>query len=196
MGLKRAEKTKYTIGDYDFFVSKFGAFKSANLSGELVRLFTPVIASVAPTVAMLLGGDDSKNSDDDSKDSKSIFDKDLGDLAPALTPALSGAFDKLTGNQLEYIMRQLLIDEKNISFVAKGCMDANEVKIMSWEDADEIFCGDIQDMYMLAIKVIQLNYKGFFTKIAARYGLDLEKVGAAMMESRNMAPLMSANSAS
>ena len=61
---------------------------------------------------------------------------------------------------------------------------------MEWEDADELFCGDLQDMYQLAIKVIQLNFKGFFKKLAAQSGLDLEKVGAAMMKSRSMAPLM------
>ena len=184
MGLKRTEKTKITIGDNDFFISKFGAFKSANLSGELVRLFTPIIASVAPAVIKLLG--------DDSEQTESFLDKDLDSMAPAL----AGAFDKLSGNQLEEIIRKLLIEERNISFVEKDCMDPNKVKVMEWDDADELFCGDIQDMYLLAIKVIQLNYKGFFKKLAAPYGLDLEKVGAAMIASRNMAPLMSASSAS
>lgn len=186
MGLKRTEKTKITIGDYDFYVSKFGAFKSANLSGELVRLFTPIIASIVPAASMLLGGDD---------ESQSIFDKDISEGLESVAPALAGAFNNLSGKQVEELMRKLLIEERNISFVEKGCMDANQVKIMEWEDADELFCGDLQDMYQLAIKVIQLNYKGFFTKIAAQYGLDLEKVGAAMMASRGMAPLMSANSA-
>ena len=183
MGLKRTEKTKITIGDYDFYVSKFAAFTSANLSGELIRLFTPVIASVAPTAIKLLGGDD--------EDSQNVLDTELDDLAPAL----AGAFNHLTGNQLELIMRKLLVNEKNISFAEKDCMDPNQLKIMTSDDADEIFCGDIQDMYELAIKVIKLNYNGFFTKLAARYGLDLEKVGAAMIASRNMEPLMSASSA-
>lgn len=186
MGLKRTEKTKITIGDYDFYVSKFGAFKSANLSGELVRLFTPIIASIVPAASKLLGGDD---------DSQSIFDKKIDEGLESLAPALAGAFDNLSGNQLEALMRKLLIEERNISFVEKDCMDLNRVKVMEWEDADELFCGDLQDMYQLAIKVIQLNYKGFFKKLAAQYGLDLEKVGAAMIASRNMEPLMSASSA-
>lgn len=186
MGLKRTEKTKYTIGDYDFYISKFSAFKSANLSGELVRLFTPILASVVPTVVKLLG--------DDSQE-ENLLDKELDDNLSSMVPALAGAFDKLSGNQVEYLLRQLLINEKNISFTEKDCIDPERVKIMDYEDADEIFCGELQDMYLLAIKVIQLNYKGFFKKLAAPYGLDLEKVGAAMMESRNMAPLMSLSSA-
>lgn len=187
MGLKRTEKTKITIGDYDFYVSKFGAFKSANLSGELVRLFTPIIASIVPAASTLLGGGDDE--------SQSIFDKDISEGLESLAPALAGAFNNLSGKQIEELMRKLLIEERNISFVEKDCMDTNRVKIMEWEDADELFCGDLQDMYQLAIKVIQLNFKGFFKKLAAQSGLDLEKVGAAMMQSRNMAPLMSADSA-
>ena len=190
MGLKRTEKTKITIGDYDFYVSKFGAFKSANLSGELVRLFTPIIASVVPVAYKMLGGDNSGK-----EESQSIFDMELDKGIESLAPALAGAFDNLSGNQVEVLMRRLLIEEKNVSFTEKDCMDPNKIKVMEWEDADELFCGDIQDMYLLAIKVIQLNYKGFFKKLAAPYGLDLEKVGAAMMESRNMVPLMSASSA-
>lgn len=185
MGLKRTEKTKITIGDYDFYVSKFGAFKSANLSGELVRLFTPIIASIAPVALKMLGGDNSQN----------ILDTELDSGLERVAPALAGAFNNLSGKQVEEMMQKLLIEERNIGFVEKDCMDPNKVKVMEWEDADELFCGDIQDMYMLAIKVIQLNYKGFFTKLAAPYGLDLEKIGAAMMESRSMAPSMSASSA-
>lgn len=186
MGLKRTEKTKITIGDYDFYVSKFGAFKSANLSGELVRLFTPIIASIVPAASVLLGGDE---------ESQSILDKDIDKGFESLAPALAGAFNNLSGKQIEELMRKLLIEERNISFVEKDCMDPNKVRIMEWEDADELFCGDLQDMYQLAIKVIQLNYKGFFKKLAAPYGLDVEKVGAAMMQSRGMANLMSASSA-
>ena len=184
MGLKRTEKTKITIGDYDFYVSKFGAFKSANLSGELVRLFTPIIASIVPAASILLGNDD---------ESTSVLDKEIDKGLESVAPALAGAFNNLSGKQVEELMRKLLIEERNISFIEKNCMDSDKVKIMEWEDADELFCGELQDMYQLAIKVIQLNYKGFFTKIAAQYGLDLEKVGAAIAKSKSMAPLMEAN---
>ena len=187
MGLKRTEKEKVTIGNYDFYINKFGAFKASNLSGELVRLFAPIIASAAPAMIKMLGD----NSGDNSENNENMLDKEIDDIAPAL----AGAFDKLTGKQLEAILWKLLIEEKNISFVEKDCMDPNKVKVMEWDDADELFCGELQDMYQLAIKVIQLNYKGFFTKLAARYGLDLEKAGAAMLASRNMVPLMSASSA-
>ena len=187
MGLKRTEKVKVTIGDYDFYINKFGAFKASNLSGELVRLFAPIIASATPAVIKMLGD----NSENGVENDETILDKEIDGIAPAL----AGAFDKLTGKQLETILWKLLIEEKNISFVEKDCMDPNKVKVMEWDDADEVFCGELQDMYQLAIKVIQLNFKGFFTKLAAQSGLDLEKAGAAMLASRSMAPLMSASSA-
>ena len=188
MGLKRTEKEKVTIGNYDFYINKFGAFKASNLSGELVRLFAPIIASAAPAMMKLLGD----NSENGSENDETIFDKEID--VDSVAPALAGAFDKLTGKQLEGILWKLLIEEKNISFAEKDCMDPNKVKVMEWDDADEVFCGELQDMYQLAIKVIQLNYKGFFTKLAARYGLDLEKAGAAILASRNMVPLMPASS--
>lgn len=188
MVVKRAEKTKVTIGDYDFYISKFGAFKSANLSGELVRLLTPIIASIASAVINLFG---SNKKQSDGK--QTFLDKDIDSELGGLAPALAGAFNNLSGNQLEELMRKLLIEEKNISFSEKDCTDANKAKVLEWEDADELFCGDIQDMYQLAIKVIQLNYGGFFTKLAAQYGLDMEKAGAATFQ--NMVTLMSANSA-
>ena len=180
MALKRTDKIKKTIGDYDFYISKFGAFKSANLSGELLRLFTPILASAVPTLASLL-----------KEDTDNILDRELDSFAPAF----AGAFNNLSGKEIELLMRKLLIEEQNISFVPKGCMDVNQCQILTMDDADEIFCGDVQDMYLLAIAVIQENYKGFFSKLASQYGLDVDKVGEALMKSRNMAPLMSASSA-
>lgn len=186
MALKRAERKKVTLGDYDFYISKFGAFKASNLSAELVRFFGPMIGSIAPVVLQLLG--DNEGSEDSKQ---SILDTDIEDKAPAL----AGAFSHLSGNELEFLLRKLLIEDKNIAFVERGCEDSEEAAVLKWDDADEIFCGEIQDMYRLAIEVIKVNYGGFFTKLAAPYGLDLEKMGAAMLASRNMAPLMSASSA-
>jgi len=35
---------------------------------------------------------------------------------------------------------------------------------------NEMFCGDIQDMFALAIEVVKVNYNGFCKKTAARFG--------------------------
>ena len=41
--------------------------------------------------------------------------------------------------------------------------------------ANEIFCGEVQDMFILCFHVIKLNFNGFFKKIAGLSG----KVGSA-----------------
>mgnify|MGYP006918803675 FL=1 len=35
---------------------------------------------------------------------------------------------------------------------------------------NDIFAGDLQDMFMLAVEVIKVNFNGFFKKLADRSG--------------------------
>ena len=41
---------------------------------------------------------------------------------------------------------------------------------MTEDLADEIFCGDTQDMFILAFDVIQANYSGFFKRLGGQFG--------------------------
>lgn len=78
---------------------------------------------------------------------------------------------------LQNDMSQLLIDHKNIHF---DSIDNHDVKLLNRDELDEIFCMELQDMFLLAFEVLKLNYSGFFRKLASRYGnLDeiLEKLG-------------------
>ena len=43
---------------------------------------------------------------------------------------------------------------------------------------NEIFCGEVQDMFILAFYVIRLNFNGFFKKLAGRFG----KAGEALVK--------------
>ena len=36
--------------------------------------------------------------------------------------------------------------------------------------ADEVFCGEIQDMFLLCFHVIKLNFNGFFKRLGTRSG--------------------------
>jgi hypothetical protein len=36
--------------------------------------------------------------------------------------------------------------------------------------ADEVFCGNVQDMFVLCVHVIKLNFNGFFEKLATLSG--------------------------
>ena len=65
-------------------------------------------------------------------------------------------------------MKKLLIDHKNVS--VEGETTDGEVKLLTYDIANEVFCGDVQDMFVLCFEVIKLNFNGFFKKMAAQFG--------------------------
>ena len=146
-------KQKRELGGNLFFIRPFGAFKSANLSGEIMGMLTPILAGIAPIVAgaeisggvVDLGGIDAEKA------------------APHLANALSG----ISGDKLEALLKKLLIAHNNISVQLAGEKDAQPLT----EDlADELFCGDTQDMFILALDVVKANYEGFFKKLGGQFG--------------------------
>ena len=146
-------KQERKLGGNTFFVRPFGAFKAANMSGEILSLLTPVIAGVAPLV---LGADV-------KEDNASILDMDAEKAAPHLANAMSG----ISGDKLEALLKKLLIQYKNISVELAG---QNDAQLLTEDIANEIFCGDTQDMFILAFDVIQVNYSGFFGRLGGQYG--------------------------
>lgn len=169
--MKQMEVTEKKIGDSTFYIKPFPAFTAANISGELASIFTPIIGSIAP----LLGGESYGN--------VNIMDAELDQALPAVTNAFSG----LSGEKFESLMKKLLIVNKNISVENAEATDG-ECKLLTYDLANEVFCGEVQDMYMLCFEVIKLNYKGFFKKLGARFGnLQglLEKVSPSLASSEN-----------
>ena len=77
-------------------------------------------------------------------------------------PVLTSAFSSISGDKFERLMKKLLIDNKNISVESEAT--DGEVKLLSYDLANEVFCGDVQDMYILCFEVIRLNFKGFSRK--------------------------------
>jgi len=136
-----------------FYVRPFGAFKASNLSGEIFSLFSPILAGVAP----ILAGEG--NNDGQA----SVFDIDAEKAAPHLANALSG----INGDKMEKLLKKLLIQYKNVSIELEG---EDEAQILTEDIADEVFCGDAQDMFILAFDVIRANYSGFFKKLGGRFG--------------------------
>jgi len=158
--MKRMEVTEKRIGDNVFYIRPFAAFTAANISGELSSL----IASILPAFAPLMGniGPDAEGAE------RSIMDAEMEEILPTLSAALSG----ISGDRIESLMRKLLIDNKNITYEDP---DTGKVEIMGADAANEIFCGELQDMYILCWEVIKLNFRGFFKKLGGQFG-DLKKV--------------------
>lgn len=171
--LKQMEPTHKKIGDYDFYIRPFPAMVAANLSGELASLLTPVLAALIP----LVGNDDNG---EDGKEDGGLLDVDVNTAAASMAKSMEG----FSGARVESMMKKLLVAHKNI-VVELPVLDEDGVKkdesdqeILDMDLVNEIFCGEVQDMFVLAFHVIRLNFNGFFKKLAGQFG----KAGEALMK--------------
>lgn len=158
MGLRQTEPEIKTIGGMEFYITPFPAFKAVNISGSLVSVLAPVIGTLAP-----LAGKRNKNNLEELADTE-VSDKDLTHALEAMAscPALDG-------DKTEALVRKLLIGGHIV--VKTEDEDGNtSPEKLTMDLANEIFCGNIQDMLVLCFYVIQLNFKGFFKKLASQSG--------------------------
>lgn len=153
--MKQLDSHSKAIGENTFYIRPLPAFKAANLSGELATLILPLLSGLLPLYDGENAGLDVENID--------LFDIDLEKAAPTI----SGAFSSLSGDKLEAILKHLLIAGKNISV---DTPDSEKTQLLTEDLANELFCGDVQDMFLLAFEVIRTNYKGFFKKLTGRFG--------------------------
>lgn len=155
MVVKQMEVTEKKIGENTFYIKPFAAFTAVNISGELAAVITPLLGGLAA----LLG-----SGDGDQEEGKNIMDVQVEDALPAVTQA----FSSISGDKFERLMKKLLINHKNIS--VEGESTEGELKLLTFDLANEVFCGEVQDMYILCFEVIRLNFKGFFSKISTQFG--------------------------
>jgi len=146
-------KQERSLNGNTFYVRPFGAFKAANMSGEILALLTPILAGVAPIIA----GAEIQG------DNVTLLDMDAEKAAPHLAKAMDG----INGDKLETLLVKLLIQYKNISVQLDG---ESEAQLLTRDLADEVFCGDTQDMFILAFDVIKVNYAGFFKRLGGQFG--------------------------
>lgn len=162
--IKQMEVTKKVIGENTFYIKPFAAFTAANITGELAGVITPILGGIAPMI-----GNASKPVD--------ILDMDM----ETALPSLSNAFSSLSGEKFERLMKKLLIEHKNVSVES----DSGNPEILSYDLANEVFCGDVQDMYVLCFEIIKINYSGFFKKLGTRFGNLAEILNQANPSSTN-----------
>lgn len=151
--MKQLESREVTIGENIFYIRPLPAFKAANLSGELAALVLPLVTGLT---SLIPAGTTAENM------GNGLFDIDVKDAGPAI----SAAFSSLSGDKIEAILKHLLIAGKNISVEVPG----ERVQILTEDLANEVFCEDVQDMFILAFEVIRTNYNGFFKKLGGRFG--------------------------
>lgn len=174
------EPTQKQIGEYVFYIYPFSAFKAANISGELISLISPILVSILPSVV---------NKDDDDGADESLLDMDISAAMPSIMQACS----TLDGDKVEHMMRLLLTQNRNISFEHE---QERRVKWLSEDDMDELFCGSIEDMFVLAVEVIKINFKGFFKRLGNLSGNPAELLSKMQkpISTDTLTPLASATS--
>lgn len=154
MAMKQMESTKAKVGELNFYITPFPAFKAANLTGELASVLAPLLGVLAPLV---------------TSEGKGLMDIDVNRAAEAMS-----GFTAINGDKLELLMRKLLIGG-NIVVEVPDENGTIEPQRLDMDLANEVFCGEVQDMFVLCFHVIKLNFSGFFKKFASPSG----KVGLA-----------------
>ena len=153
--MKQFEPKNVEVNGYNFYIYPFPAFKAANMSGELVSVLGPALSGIAS----LYGGDA-------DKEGSNLLDIDVEKSAPAI----AGAFSSVSGDKIEGLLRKLLISGRNIT------VDIEDETVYLTEDyLNEIFCGSVESMYILAFHVIKANFGGFFKKFKNLSGI-VEKI--------------------
>lgn len=158
MALKQIQPTIERVGENKFYITPFAAFKAANLTGELASVLAPLLGVLAPLV-------NSENSTEENKENGGgLMDVDAGKAAEAMANCTT-----INGDKLEKLMKKLLLGGH---ITVEFTNDDGEVEgeRLNEDLANEIFCGDVQDMFVLCFHVIKLNFNGFFKKFAALSG--------------------------
>mgnify|MGYP000049086130 CR=1 FL=1 len=164
--LKQLETREVTVGENIFYIRPLPAFKAANMTGELAALVLPLVSGLAPLLSDV----------DTEKEGDGLLDIKVEDAAPAI----AGAFSSLDGDKVEKILKHLLIAGSNISVEQPG----EKVRLLTEDLANEVFCTDVQDMFILAFEVIRTNYNGFFKKLGDRFGKVAEWAEKTMARAR------------
>ena len=159
--MKQLEATEFVVAGTKFYVRPFPAFKAANISGELASVLTPFLGALAPLI-------DTKKGDTGERESPESTDKGLDDIdAGEAAKAMSAV--NISGAQIEKLMKKLLLGG-HIAYEAEDDEGNTEAKKLEEDDVNELFCGDVQDMYILCFDVIKVNFNGFFKKFAGLSG--------------------------
>ena len=152
--MKQLQTYEKQIGENRFFIRPFKAFDAAYISAELVNLLSPILGVIAPMMGASGEGEEAAN----------IMDMDAEKVIDKATPALT----RISGEKLESVMKTLMIQHGNVS--VEGPVTDGGTAVLSEDLANEVFCGELQDMFVLCFEIIRINYKGFFKKLGDRFG--------------------------
>lgn len=140
--LKQMEPTVKMIGEHTFYLRPLPAMRAAKVSGQLIAALAPVFAGIAP----LLG-----------ENSGEVSQLDVGAIAEGL-----GMLDE---NKLDSLIRALLFSYGNVAVETEG-----KAVSLTEDLVNELFCGEVQDLFLLCGYVVQENFQSFFRKWSSLSG--------------------------
>ena len=133
--LKMMNPSIQQVGDNLFYIYPLPAFPSANLFGKITAVLSPLLGGIAGVFGE--AGD------------KKIMDIGVEEAIPHLIEA----FSSLSGDKLEDLLRDLLL--KGYVYVCKA--GSENVELLTEDTSNEIFCQNMQDMFVLAFHVIKVK---------------------------------------
>lgn len=146
--LKQMETHMEIVSGVKYYITPFPAFKAANLSGQLASVLAPLFSALLPLVG----------------ESNDFLNMDATKAAESI-----GNCTNIDGNKLEMLMRQLLLSD-NIAAEIEDENGEKSIEKLSSDIVNELFCGNVQDMFVLCFHVIKINFNGFFKKLASQSG--------------------------
>lgn len=165
--MKQMKREKVVIDNTTFYIRPFGAFTAAGMTASIGKIIGPVLGGVAPVITDYMSGENGKT--------KKLTDMDFGLVASGIGDALAS----MDPDGLVNVLKMLLTDHSNVTF----SVDDEEPATLDEDAANEVFCQDLGSMITIAVAVIKINFSGFFEKLAARYGIHFEEMGAAILNS-------------
>lgn len=151
-----AETTEFVQGDYTFYIRPMDPFKALPLLGDLQKLVFPVIGSAFGT----LDGEEVKK----LRSKNEITFADVMGLNIDIKSAFMQAATSMNGVLLLNLM-QTILNTDYISYEYQG-----DTKKIDKAALQSIYNGNLSGMFALAWKVLEVNYKDFFTMLPTQFG--------------------------
>jgi hypothetical protein len=156
--MKQHETIEKEINGNKFYIRPFAAWTSIRVHADLIGAVTPLISPVVP----LLG----------SGSRSDIMNFDVSSFIKAMS--------SLSGEKIEELLKKLLTKYDNISVETE-----DGVKKLDDDLVNEIFCGEAQDIFVLAWEVIRSNFPSISKKTKDLFGN--QKVTDILMKLTNTA---------
>ena len=152
--IELGKRTEVEVSGYSFYIEHFDPFTAISVLGDLQKIVTPILGKFTENLA--------------TEGDTDVMDSDFQNLMSA-KGALSSVFNALhehvDGETLVKTLKLLLRKE----LIAVSIEGAKPERLTD-EVIIRIFNGDIGGILELAYQVVKVNYEGFFTTAANRFG--------------------------